>query len=246
VIELLSLPYSPWSEKARWALDHHGVRYEEVEYVPILGEPALRKRLGKWSGKISIPMLITGDGVLVDSLRIAKYAEEIGSDPLPLFPAALASDIETWNARSESAMAAGRAIVTGRVLRDPAAKREAMPPMPKALTSIVTGPLTRLAVTYLRRKYRYSATVDAQQATLVKVVSELRNVLADGRPFVLGDAFSYADICMASALQCVRPVTDEFLKIGPATRKAWTDDALASEYSDLLDWRDQIYESHRH
>ena len=32
---LYALPYSPWlSEKARWALDHHGIAYREVMYAP--------------------------------------------------------------------------------------------------------------------------------------------------------------------------------------------------------------------
>jgi glutathione S-transferase len=245
VIELVAIPYSPWSEKARWALDHHGVRYEEQEYLPMLGEPALRKRLGQWRGKISVPVLITANRVIRDSFQIAEYSEEIGSNPVALFPAEGAAAIAGWNEQSETALQAGRAMVSQRVLDDPEAKREAMPSMPKALTSVLMTPVTALGVAYLQRKYKYSAGLEDHRTALRQVLSNLRDSLADGRPFVLGQNFSYADICMASALQSVRPVTDEFLKLGPATRRSWTDEELAEEFASLLDWRDQIYETHR-
>jgi glutathione S-transferase len=42
VAELLGLPYSPWSEKARWPLDARRVPYKNVTYAPWVGEPLLR------------------------------------------------------------------------------------------------------------------------------------------------------------------------------------------------------------
>lgn len=245
MIELLTISYSPWSEKARWALDHHGVRYQEVEYQPILGEPALRKRLGKWFGKLSVPLLLKADGAIGDSFEIARYAEEIGSSPTALFPARHVSEIKRWNAQSETAMQAGRAIVTVRTMQDPDARKEAMPPLPPALSGILRKPLTRFGAAYLRRKYQYTSAIDEQQKALTRVLLSLEEILRDGRPYVMGELFSYADVCMATALQCVRPVTDEFIKLGPATRKAWTDESLAERFTGLLDWRDQLYETHR-
>jgi glutathione S-transferase len=37
MIELVAVPYSPWSEKARWALDHHALPYRETAYQPLIG-----------------------------------------------------------------------------------------------------------------------------------------------------------------------------------------------------------------
>ena len=39
---LVGLAYSPWTQKARWALTHHGVPHDFESYVPTLGEPKLR------------------------------------------------------------------------------------------------------------------------------------------------------------------------------------------------------------
>jgi glutathione S-transferase len=46
--------FSPWTEKARWALDHHGIRYRCEEYVPLAGEPWLRLRARRFHGRISV------------------------------------------------------------------------------------------------------------------------------------------------------------------------------------------------
>ena len=60
--ELLGLPYSPWSEKARWALDARKVPYKYKVYAPLVGEPALRFKLKKWSGPVSVPLQRVGAG----------------------------------------------------------------------------------------------------------------------------------------------------------------------------------------
>lgn len=244
MLDLVAISYSPWSEKARWALDHHGVQYQEQGYLPMLGEPALRTRLKQWRGPISVPILFVDETVMRGSLLIAQYAEEIGANATDLFPDDEAQNILAWNERSEAALSAGRALVSQRVLQDPAAKREALPAMPGALRSVM-APLANVGVGYLRRKYSYDDGVQTHRRSYEQILHSLADALHDGRSYLLGDRFTYADLCMAVALQCVRPVTDEFLKLGPATRLAWTDDLLAGKFPALLDWRDQIYESHR-
>ena len=71
---LVALSYSPWSEKARWALLHHGVPFREIEYVPILGTPWLRWVARRASGRVTVPtLLIVGgeDDVVIDLNRQA-------------------------------------------------------------------------------------------------------------------------------------------------------------------------------
>jgi glutathione S-transferase len=50
---------------------------------------------------------------------------------------------------------------------------------------------------------------------------------------------------MAVMLQFVEPVSDRFIPLDPRTRRAWQDPVLAREYTDLLEWRDGLYERHR-
>jgi hypothetical protein len=43
----------------------------------------------------------------------------------------------------------------------------------------------------------------------------------------------------------VRPVRNAFIRLGPATRAAWTTPSLEARFADLLAWRDALYEKHR-
>ncbi len=73
---LVSLKVSPWSLKARWALKHHRIPYRTQPYLPVLGELLLRWRLWKWSGKVTVPVLLTSEGASCDSFEIAAWADE--------------------------------------------------------------------------------------------------------------------------------------------------------------------------
>src|SRR5579871_5769917 len=70
-LQLYGMSFTPYSERARWALDHHRVPYEWHEHVPMVGERSLRKRAGG-QGKASVPLALDGETVLRDSLAIAR------------------------------------------------------------------------------------------------------------------------------------------------------------------------------
>jgi glutathione S-transferase len=50
---------------------------------------------------------------------------------------------------------------------------------------------------------------------------------------------------MALLLQGVAPVADQYIRLGRATRRIWTREALAAEFSELIAWRDELYAKHR-
>ena len=240
---LVALPYSPWSEKARWALDHHHVPYRFEPYVPMLGEPILRLRTGRLIGPVSVPVLLDGDGAIFDSFAIARHAERNGSGTL-LFPAAHLAEITRWNDRSDDALSAGRIAVIAGVTASRAAQEEALPaPIPRALRPALAG-LAQLGVRFLASKYSISSDVAGAEAKVAIVLDELRAAL-DGRAYLLDGELTYADIAAAVTLQMVRPVRDAFLRLGHATRTCWTTASLEKRYPDLLEWRDQLYEKHR-
>lgn len=121
---LIGLPYSPWSEKARWALDASGVAYRKRTYEPMIGELGLRRLTGNWSGKVSVPVLAIGGRGLADSAVIAKWADDHGKTPGTLFPAGKDAEIARWIEVGEAALSAGRTLALTRQLQDPAALAE--------------------------------------------------------------------------------------------------------------------------
>src|SRR5262245_7221361 len=123
---LYGMSFSPWSEKARWALDHHGVPYEFHDHVPMLGEPLLRLKARRFSGRVSVPMLVDESGATLESFEIARRAEAIGRGKA-LFPSERMAEIRRWNESSDRIMEAGRAAVLRNILASADAQREALP-----------------------------------------------------------------------------------------------------------------------
>jgi glutathione S-transferase len=241
---LIGLSYSPWTEKARWALDHHGVAYRYSEHVPMIGEALLRARTKRWTGRVTVPALIDGDRAFTDSFAIAEHAEAVGHGP-PLLPASSLGEIREWNALSEEALAASRAIVTFKTGASREAKVESLPAFVPGPLRALGAPIAGMGVRFFVRKYGLDEQgLTHAEARIAGVLECLRKALAPSRPFLLDD-FSYADVVMAVSMQGVLPVSDRFIRLGPATRAAWTRDSLASRFADLLAWRDAVYAKHR-
>lgn len=235
----IALAYSPWSIKAKWALDHHRVAYRTVHYLPMLGEPFLRLRAGRWSGRVSVPMLVTSEGAVTDSLEIARYAERIG-EGAPLFPKAHEDEIAAWNARSEVILDAGRALSMRRMLESPAALAENVP---GPRLGNLLAPIGALGVRYLTRKYQAKGDAEHYREERRMGIEVLASAIATSGDHLVGGALSYADIAMAVATFGLRPPGRAIDHLGDATRECWTDEALAEQHPRVLAWRDRILAS---
>ena len=245
VIRLYAESFAPWCEKARWALDHHQVPYRYIEHVPMLGEPALRLAARRPFGHVTVPLLVDGAEVIMGSFDIARRAERDGKEA-PLFPPGHEADVAAWNERSDVVMTSGRAMLLTRMLRSPDALAEQLPPfIPRAMRPALRG-MASMGVRFLQRKYEVRADDQARhEDESRRALDALRSALSGGRRHLIGDAPSYADIAMAASLQFVLPVNERYIALGPATREAWTNAKLATEYADLLAWRDALYHEHR-
>jgi glutathione S-transferase len=235
---LFTASYSPYTERAVWVLDHHGIPYRRVEHTPMLGEPLLRARTGRWRGKVTIPMYVTDEGLVIgDGVEIARHVDERGTGA-KLF----LDGVDPWIERSNRILEAGRARLLPRLLASREANRESLPGwVPGFLRGALTG-LARVGTRYLGRKYDIASLAGTAAAVIRAAVDELRAGLAvaKGRRLV-GGKLSFADVTMAVALQMVRPVEHPAMPLGPASRVAWTDEELAGECADVLAWRDEIY-----
>jgi glutathione S-transferase len=242
--DFTAIAFSPWSEKARWALDHHRVDYRELPFAPIYGEWVLRLRLRDPFGRLTVPVLQDGTRVFRDSFDIARHAESIGSGT-PLFPAARLETIREWNRRSEVALAAGRAILMQGWARTPELARAALPAgLPAALVPIALA-FGRRRLEAFMAKYGIREDDPSPEAALEAELDFLEQALA-GRRYLLDDAFSYADVEMALTLQQVRPVDPRYI-----VRMEGLDDAgmhipsAAARHPALIAWRDELYARHR-
>jgi glutathione S-transferase len=247
MLELVALPYSPWSEKARWALDHHGVSYQERPYQPLIGEPWMRVRQRKMTGPVSVPVLLGGEQSCGDSWSIALFAESVGKGA-PLLPENERAVIREIDEMSERGLRAGRALALDRVLRSSAALKEMLP---RPLRRMLGGVGTAIAAFGVRRTLRkygaHALALPEHEAQLVAVLDAIRARLAGSDAQYLLGQFSYADISAAQVMQFVSPVSETFrsVRIGKASRASFQHEALAGAYRDVLAWRDGLYSRHR-
>ena len=241
--QLLHISYSPWSERARWALQVRGIDHDARGYQPLLGEPELRWRLRQWTGPVSVPVLLTDDGALGDSFLIAKYAEQHGSGTA-LFPVGSDATIVACNVLSERGLAAGRALSLARVLTSPDALLEMVPPSLRSLP----GALALASAGVKRTLAKYESPAQGNREALAEVLEQLRRDLANSpskaqTPTLL-ENFSYADITMSQVLAFVQPPSTG-LRIGRANRAAFHDAELSGQFADLVAWRDALYAAFR-
>jgi glutathione S-transferase len=240
---LIVLPQSPWSERARWALDHHGLGYRLIEHVPFLGERRLRRLVGHPKGRATVPVLLAAGEVFANSWDIACYADREGRGE-KLIPADVESEAQRWNGIAEQAMIAARALTVHGLLASGQALQESLPAGTPGFLRPVLRPLARYGTKWFARKYALNlGDTETPKRALREALEQLRKAII-GSGYVLA-RFSYADIVMASVLQAVVPVSDRYLRLGPATRGAWTQADMAAAYDDLVAWRDGLYERHR-
>jgi len=236
---LLGLHHSPWTERARWALDHHRIPYDFEEYAPVIGEIRLRFALRAFGGKVTVPVFFASDIVLRDSLEIVRHADATGASS-PLVPSELEADVLAWNARAETAFQAGRSMYVRALLDDPDALAELAP---RAIPGPLRGVAARAGTALFKRKHRLlGRSVEHDEAGMVTALDALRAALRGD--YVLG-RFSLADIAMAISLQHVSPVSDEYIQLTPPARSCSTQARLADRYADVVAWRDALYARHR-
>lgn len=233
---LVSESFSPWTIKAKWALDICQIRYAYREYTPLISEPWLRWRLGAWGGRVSVPVLIDGSRTIRDSWKIARYAARVGGKK------ELFGDIATaraWNDVSEKGLASARTRVVRDIAGSARALDESTPFLPPALRFVVR-PVARSVVRALDRKYAHLAMPDAHRQALLA----LRAGLAEQGSGFLQKQFSYADMTMSVLLEAVLP-TSSHGALGDAQRACWTDSQLAQEFGDLVAWRDGLFSAYK-
>ena len=228
---LVGESFSPWTKKARWALEYCGVDHAYQEYTPTLSEPALRWRLGQWTGSVSVPVLF-GREVVRGSWDIARYANRVAGD-------ARLGDFEAnsvWNDLSEAALAEGRTRVVRCILQDDEALVESLPSwVPSQLRRSLRF-VARDAVQRLDRKYAHLLKPGALRHALLQTRNRLAEIHGD---YLLG-GFTYADIAMAVVLEVVAPAARAEPPLGPATQACWHDAALTEEFQDLVQWRNRL------
>ena len=194
---LITIRFSHFCEKARWALDHAGVRYDESAYIPGAHQLATRLHGGR-----SVPMLVTPHGVLRDSTKILELADKRAAPERRLYPDddARRAEVDAFIADLDDKLGpATRLLAYHHML-----------PGPDALVKRVGLGMSRgerlrfrIALPLLRGPMRRMMRIDDERAAraITRIRSTFDDVstrLADGRRYLFGDRLGAADITFAA------------------------------------------------
>jgi glutathione S-transferase len=203
---LITIRISHFNEKARWALDRCGHAYDEEPYMPMLhnlgtAPVLLRHRAGaadKLSTRFSTPVLIAGDRVIADSSAIVAFASEQAKDAsLGLYFDPEARELEAYFSGRFGAdtrrLAYWYLLPHRHLLVDLGAHNVGR----RQARAFEAG------LPFMIPVLRKALAVNETQAmrSRANVLAEFERVserLADGRPYILGERFSAADLSFAA------------------------------------------------
>jgi glutathione S-transferase len=197
-VRLITMPFSHYSEKARWALDFTGLGYTEDAHLPMAHLLATLPVGGR-----SVPVLVDGDTVVTDSTEILLYLDGKAPPGKRLLPEdtaerAAALDLEDFADRRVGT--AARSWIYSEMLGDPWSLGKRLgrnrPPLERALLPA--------AMTLARRGIvrAYGATPERAaewRGKLRAAFDEVsRRLAASSGRYLVGDRFSAADLTFAA------------------------------------------------
>jgi glutathione S-transferase len=194
---LVTIPISHYGERARWALDHAEIAYDEVHHLQMFSW-VVAVQAGRSK---TLPQLVTDDAVLTDSRDIVRWASRAAPDRslIHVDPADRA-EAERLEARFADVLG----VETRRIAYEWffeafdafAPYNAGAAPRWQVATLNVARPV---AIPFARRYLgvRPRETMRAR-ASVDREMDEVAARLADGRRFLVGERFSSADLTFAA------------------------------------------------
>lgn len=240
--KLITFAISHFCEKARWALEWHGIGYTEARWAPG-PHIVLTRRLG--APTTTLPVLVAGDRTIQGSDRVIDWTD--AHDPGPercLTPPGHEAEARAIERRAGEAIGVQirRLIYAETLTRHPGAVRPGLfqgsPPVQRAIGRALWPLLRRLTIKVLDAAP--SAAEDAR-GRLDAELAWVDGLLSDGRRFLVADRFSRADIAVASLLAPLARPAEHALYAGLPLPPALMADVRRWADRPAMRWVRQLY-----
>ena len=198
---LITFGISHFCEKARWALDWHGIPYEEIGWPPGW-HLVLAKRCGATAS--TLPIVLDGETVIQGSGAIIDWAESKSKNPrLSLAPHGCWTEAQEIERRADEVIGVHvRRLAYAETLpRCPHLVKPALflrTSVSNRLIGNFMWPITRRIM--IRTFDIRAGAATESRSTLESELDWLDSKLAGGRPYLVGDRFSRVDLTVASLL----------------------------------------------
>jgi glutathione S-transferase len=195
---LVTIPPSHYCEKARWALDHFGVSFDEEAHPPMLHYLASRRA----GGGRTVPVLVTDLGVYRDSTDILQFLESRHGDGVRLYPEAadLRGEVDELEELFDTRLGPHtRRLAYHHLLPHRRLMAGTLLYGASSFDRSVFNLLLPLMRFLLRRGLRITPeSAERSLGRVREVFTMVRDRLADGRSFLVGEVFSAADLSFAA------------------------------------------------
>jgi len=195
---LITITFSHYCEKARWTLDRAGIAYNESGHLPPFHAFAARRN----GGQRAVPILVTDQGVIDDSTRIAQWADrERPEAHLYGKNDEERREIEALEERFDEELGPHtRRWLYFHLLpdRDRTLGLFGAQEGPLEFEKLALPPLFPLLRFVMRKAMRITPSgAERSLRKVVEVFAEVDRRLADGRRYLVGDRLTMADITFA-------------------------------------------------
>ena len=213
-VEFVTIPFSHYCEKARWALDLAGITYQEQGHLPIFSRRAT-KRIGAGN---TVPALRVDGAIVADSTPIVAWADaQRPGAILPTEATTRSAALALEEMFDEQLGPATRRWAYFYLLPNKALMlditRQGVPAW-QARAFKLFRPL--VAATIKQGLKINAAGAERSRQKIATVFAHVSGLLADGRQFLVGDSFSIADLAFAAlAAPVLVPPEQRFGLPGP-------------------------------
>lgn len=195
---LITIPFSHYCEKARWALDRADVAYVEEAHVPMFAwAPALRAGRSR-----TVPILVIDEERLTDSHAIVAHVHR-RAPAVGLYPEGIAREVEALEARFDDKLGpAARRLAYHALMTEPRIVRELFVLEASRIEALATRALLPIMIGMMRRGLKIDdAGATRSEKQIAPVLDDVAARLAkSGGPWLFGDRFTAADLTLASLM----------------------------------------------
>jgi glutathione S-transferase len=195
---LITIPISHFCEKARWALDRAGIAYDEHPHVQVVHRFAARRA----GGGSTVPVLVVDEGVLSESAEIIDYADSRAAADRRLYPTdpQAAAQVRAFERELDDGLGPDGRLWMYHALRghrDIAARYglTGVPAWERRAFPLVYPLMSRVIDRILKITPEAAA---AAERSVDAAFDDVAQRLADGRPYLMGDRFTAADLTFAA------------------------------------------------
>jgi glutathione S-transferase len=196
-MQLVTIPFSHFCEKARWALDRTGQRYRELKFAPVIHRFAVMPL-----GSTTAPVLVDAPKIIRGSNEIINFADASLDEARRLYPsdaeerAAVDALVERFD---EGVAPDARLWLYSWATQRPARLIDlTSSSLPAAQKPIMRAAAPAIA-TVLSQYFRLKPDTHERVAEAISLEFEfVSQMLSDGREYLVGDRFTAADLAFAA------------------------------------------------